>query len=90
MVVLSFHAVILVRFVEPSYTFGEAIGTGFIEVEKTAVAQDPFSVIVQGGTYISDDNVSPLAENTMSTKNTTFVACLSEETKHLTAMCYLE
>ena len=79
-----FHAVIRVRFVEPSYTLGEAMGTGFIEVKKTGVAQEPFSVIVQGGTYISDENVSPLAENTMSTKSTTFLACLSEKRKNKT------
>ena len=49
---LSFHADIRVKFVLPSYTFGEAYGTGFIEVEKTGVVQEPFSVIVQGGTFI--------------------------------------
>ena len=49
---LSFHADIRVRFVLPSYTFGEADGTGFIEVEKTGVVQEPLSVVVQGGTFI--------------------------------------
>ena len=40
------------RFVESAYTFGEAMGVGFIEVEKTGIVQDAFSVIVQGGLSI--------------------------------------
>ena len=50
LLVLSFHAEILVRFVESSYTFGEADGTGIIQVEKTGIVQEPFTVSVQGGT----------------------------------------
>ena len=43
------------RFVEPTYTFGEAMGVGFIEVEKTGIVQDVFSVIVRGGSSILEN-----------------------------------
>ena len=50
--VLSFHAETLVRFVLPSYTFGEADGVGIIQVEKTGIVEELFTVTVQTGTYM--------------------------------------
>ena len=48
---VSFCADTFVGFVQPAYTFREADGIGFIEIEKIGIVQEDFSVAVQGGTY---------------------------------------
>ena len=53
--ILFLSAVVFVRFVEPAYTFGEAMGVGFIEVEKTGIVEGEFSVIVRGGSYFLEN-----------------------------------